>query len=106
MGEAIKIRASVQGELTEIRFLMPHPMETGQRKGPESGKLIPAHFIQSFSLTANGALLVGGQLNTSISRNPLFSLYARGLKPGDRIAVEWSDTKGDRRRDEVIVAVS
>jgi sulfur-oxidizing protein SoxZ len=105
MGEAIRIRAILQGELTEIRFLMPHPMETGQRKDPASGQRIPAHFIQSFSLTANGALLVGGQLNTSISRNPLFSFFARGLKAGDRIAVEWSDTGGDRRRDEVIIAV-
>ena len=105
MGEAIKIRASLQGDIAEIRVLMPHPMETGQRKDPDSGQLIPAHFIQSFSLTVNGALLVGGQLNTSISRNALFSFYARGLKTGDRIAVEWSDTRGDRRRDEVIVAV-
>ncbi|MCM8613069.1 thiosulfate oxidation carrier complex protein SoxZ [Accumulibacter sp.] len=104
MGEAIRIRASLQGELTEIRFLMPHPMETGQRKDAGSGQLVPAHFIQTFSLTANGALLVGGQLNTAISRNPLFSFYARGLKAGDRIAVEWSDSKGDRRRDEVIIA--
>jgi len=105
MGEAIRIRARLQGELTEIRFLMPHPMETGQRKDASSGQLIPAHFIQSFSLTANGTLLVGGQLNTAISRNPLFSFYARGLKAGDRIAIEWSDSRGDSRRDEVIIAV-
>jgi len=105
MGEAIRIRASPQGDLTEIRFLMPHPMETGQRKDPASGQLVPAHFIQGFSLRANGALLVGGQLNTSISRNPLFSFYARGLKAGDRITVEWSDSRGDSRRDEVIIAV-
>ncbi len=104
MGEAIRIRASLQGEVTEIRVLMPHPMETGQRKDAGSGRLIPAHFIQSFSLTANGALLVGGQLNTAIARNPLFSFYARGLKAGDRIAVEWTDSRGDRRRDEAIIA--
>ena len=32
MGDQIKIRAQIQGEITEVRILMQHPMETGQRK--------------------------------------------------------------------------
>ncbi|MBN8450051.1 MAG: thiosulfate oxidation carrier complex protein SoxZ [Candidatus Accumulibacter sp.] len=103
MAEPIKIRATLQGDITEIRVLMPHPMETGQRKDPESGKVVPTHFIQTFSLSANGNLLVSGQLNTSISRNPLFAFHAIGLKAGDRIAVEWTDTKGDKRLDEAVL---
>ena len=103
MAEPIKIRATLQGAITEIRVLMPHPMETGQRKDPESGKVVPTHFIQTFSLSANGNLLVSGQLNTSISRNPLFAFHAIGLKAGDRIAVEWVDTKGDKRLDEAVL---
>lgn len=103
MADPIKIRATVQGDLTEIRMLMQHPMETGQRKDPASGKTIPAHFIQTFTLSANGKPLIEGQLNTSIARNPLFAFRARGLKAGDKIVANWGDTQGDRRSDETVV---
>ncbi len=103
MAEPIKIRATLQGDLTEIRLLMQHPMETGQRKDPANGRLIAAHFIQTFTVSANGKLLVEGQLNTSVSRNPLFAFRSKGLKAGDKIVVSWIDTKGDQRSDEAAV---
>lgn len=103
MSEAIKIRATLQGEVTDIRIMMPHPMETGLRKDPASGKAIPAHFIQTFTVSANGKALIEGQLNTSVSKNPVFAFKARGLKAGDRIAVAWQDSQGDRRNDEAAV---
>lgn len=81
-------------------MLMQHPMETGLRKDPADGKTIPAHFIQNFSLSANGKLLIEGQLNTSISRNPLFTFRAKGLKAGDKVVVSWIDSRGERRSDE------
>lgn len=104
MAEAIKIRAALQGEITEIRILMQHPMETGQRKDPASGNTIPAHFIQTFTVSANGKLLIDGQLNTSLSRNPLFAFRSKGLKAGDKIVVSWVDSRGDKRSDETAVA--
>lgn len=104
MAEPIKIRATLAGEITEIRMLMQHPMETGQRKDPASGHRIPAHFIQTFTVSANGKPLIEGQLNTSISRNPLFTFRAKGLKVGDKIVVNWTDTEGDQRKDEATIA--
>lgn len=106
MAEPIKIRATQQGELTEIRVLMQHPMETGQRKDPASGKLVPVHFIQTFTVSANGKPLIEGQLNTSVSRNPVFAFKARGLKNGDKLAVSWTDNQGEKRSDEALVAVA
>jgi sulfur-oxidizing protein SoxZ len=105
MAEAIKIRTTLQGELTEIRILLQHPMETGQRKDPASGQTIAAHFINTFTLSANGKPLVDGQLNTSISRNPLFAFRAKGLKAGDKIVASWIDSKGDQRSDEGWVTI-
>lgn len=110
MTEPIKIRAVLLPalpnelrDLAEIRILMQHPMETGLRKDPASGKTIAAHFIQTFTVSAGGKILVEGQLNTSISRNPLFVFRARGLKVGDKVVVSWIDTQGDRRSDETFV---
>lgn len=106
MSEPIKIRATQQGEITDIRILMQHPMETGQRKDPATGKLVPAHFIQTFVVSANGKPLIEGQTNTSVSRNPVFAFKARGLKAGDRLVVSWRDNKGGERSDEALVGTS
>jgi sulfur-oxidizing protein SoxZ len=102
MADAIKIRAQIQGEVTDIRILMQHPMETGQRKD-EKGETVPVNFIQTFSILHNGKPLIDGQLNTSISKNPLFAFKARGIKAGDRLTVAWNDSAGDKRQDEISV---
>jgi sulfur-oxidizing protein SoxZ len=102
MAEAIKIRALLQGEIADIRILMQHPMETGLRKD-DKGQTTPAHFIQNFAVSLNGKPLIDGQLNTSISKNPLFTFRARGIKSGDKLLVSWQDNIGDKRQDEFIV---
>ena len=85
MSDPIKIRATLQGELTDIRVLMQHPMETGQRKDAASGKLVPSHFIQTFLVSANGKPLVDGQLNTSVSKNPVFATSWSSAGPTARV---------------------
>ncbi|MCX7897774.1 MAG: thiosulfate oxidation carrier complex protein SoxZ [Rhodocyclaceae bacterium] len=47
---------------------------------------------------------MSGQLNTSVSRNPVFAFKLKGAKPGDKISVAWKDNKGDSRTDEATVA--
>jgi sulfur-oxidizing protein SoxZ len=106
MSEPIKIRATLQGEFTDIRILLQHPMETGQRKDVATGKLVPLEFIQTFLVSANGKTLIEGQLNTAVSKNPVFAFKARGLKAGDKVVVSWADTKGEKRTDEALVAAS
>ena len=103
MSDQIKIRAQIQGEITDLRILMQHPMETGQRKD-EKGQTLPMHFIQTFSVLHNGKLLIDGQLNTSVSKNPLFTFKARGIKAGDKISVNWIDNNGAKRQDEITIA--
>ena len=103
MAEPIRIRAQVQGEVTDIRILMQHPMETGQRKD-DQGRTLAAHFIQTFTVCLNGKALLEGQLNTSIAKNPLFTFRARGIRAGDTLTVAWVDNTGARRQDEIAVS--
>lgn len=103
MAEQIKIRALTQGEITDIRILLQHPMETGQRKD-DKGQTLAAHFIQTFSVSHNGKPIIDGQLNTSVSKNPLFAFKARGIKAGDKLTVAWLDNTGDKRQDEFTIA--
>jgi sulfur-oxidizing protein SoxZ len=103
MADPMKIRAQMKGDLAEVRVLMSHPMETGQRKDND-GKTVPAHFIQTMSIALNGKTVVSGQLGTSVSRNPVFGFKIKGAKAGDKVAVNWIDNKGDKRSDEATVA--
>jgi len=99
----MKMRATAQGGVTEIRVLMAHPMETGQRKGPD-GKLVPAHFIQNVTVRMNGKTVVEGQISQAVSRNPVFSFRVKGGAKGDKVEVSWIDNKGESNKIESAVA--
>jgi sulfur-oxidizing protein SoxZ len=103
MADPMKIRAQLKGDVTEVRVLMSHAMETGQRKDA-AGKVIPAHFIQSLTVEVGGKKIVDGQVGTSVSRNPVFGFKMKGAKVGDKVVVSWVDNKGDKRSDEAVVA--
>ena len=104
MAEPMKIRAVLLGERGEIRILMMHPMETGQRKDAK-GDLVPAHFIQSVVVTLNGEVLLDAAWSQGISRNPFLGLRAKQASPGDRVSVTWTDTKGEKRTDEAVLTL-
>lgn len=103
MADPMKIRASLQGEVADIRVLVNHPMETGARKD-SAGNLVPAHFIQSLTVTVAGKTVVDAQIGTSVSRNPVFGFKVKGAKAGDEVVISWKDNKGDSRTDKAAVA--
>jgi sulfur-oxidizing protein SoxZ len=103
MADPMKIRAQMKGDVAEVRVLMSHPMETGQRKDND-GKTIPAHHIQTITVALNGKTVVSGQTGGSVSRNPVFGFKVKGAKAGDKVTVSWVDNKGDKRSDETSVA--
>ena len=103
MAGPMKMRASLAGGNTDVRVLMSHPMETGQRKGSD-GKPIPMHFIQNLTVKVNGRTVVEGQISQAVSRNPVFSFRLKGGAKGDRIEVSWLDNKGESNTIEGVVA--
>jgi len=103
MAGPMKMRATAQNGVTEIRVLMAHPMETGQRKAAD-GKLVPMHFIQNVTVKLNGKTVVDGQISQAVSRNPVFSFRVKGGNKGDKVEVSWVDNKGDSNKTETTVA--
>jgi sulfur-oxidizing protein SoxZ len=99
----MKMRATLGKGFTDVRVLMNHPMETGQRKDAE-GKLVPMHFIQNLIVKVNGKTVVDAQISQAVSRNPVFSFRLKGGAKGDKIEVAWVDNKGDSNTTEVAVA--
>lgn len=103
MADPMKIRAALKGDVAEVKILMGHPMETGQRKDG-AGATIPAHFIQTMTVEVGGKKVIDGQIATSVSRNPVFGFKVKGVKAGDKVVVNWVDNKGDKRTDEATVS--
>src|SRR6266545_3342680 len=99
----MKIRATFAGGFTDIRVLMTHPMETGQRKDPD-GKLVPLHFITNVTVKVNGKTAVDSEISQGVSRNPVFSFRLKGGARGDKIEVSWLDNAGETSSIETAVA--
>jgi sulfur-oxidizing protein SoxZ len=103
MADPMKIRAALKGDVADIRVLVSHPMENGQRKD-SAGNAIPAQFIQQMWVEVGGKTVIQGQIGTSVSRNPVFGFKVKGAKAGDKVVIKWRDNKGDTRSDEATVA--
>ena len=103
MPDPMKIRANVVGDSTEVKVLMSHEMETGQRKDAQ-GKVIPAWFIQNVAITHAGKTVLAAQWGTAISQNPFLSFRFKGGAKGDKVQVTWTDSRGDKRTDEATIA--
>ena len=102
MADPMKIRAALQGDTIEVRVLMAHEMETGARKDA-AGKTIPAHFIQQVNATHNGKVIFSAQWGPAIAKNPFLSFKFKGANKGEKIQVNWTDNKGDKRTDEATI---
>jgi sulfur-oxidizing protein SoxZ len=98
MPEAIRMRVKLDGDLADVRVLIGHPMETGLRKDPKTGEPVPLHFIQTVTATLNGTPVLEAQWSQAMARNPYLQFRVRGAKPGDEIAIEWQDNRGESNR--------
>ena len=105
MADPMKIRATVQGDKVEVKVLMAHEMETGQRKDA-NGVTVPAHFIQTVTATHNGKTVLSAQWGPAVSKNPFLSFSFKGGKPGEKVVITWTDNKGEKRTDEAVIAAA
>jgi sulfur-oxidizing protein SoxZ len=103
MAGPMKMRATLASGYTDIRVLMTHPMETGQRKDAD-GKLVPVHFIQNVTVRVNGKTVVESQTSQGVSRNPVFTFRVKGGARGDKVEVSWLDNHGETSSIETQVA--
>lgn len=102
MAEPMRIRATLKGDVADVRILMRHPMETGTRK--TSSGVVPLHFIQNVTVQHNGKVVLDAEWSQAISRDPFLGMRFKGAKIGDKVTVTWTDNKGDKRTDEQSVS--
>ena len=103
MADPMRIRAQQKGDVTEVRVLMAHIMETGQRKD-SAGNTVPAHHIQTVTATWNGKPVLSANFGPAVSQNPVMNFTFKGGTKGDKVIVTWTDNKGDKRTDEAVIS--
>jgi len=99
MADPMRIRAAARDGVVNVKVLMAHEMETGQRKDA-SGKLVPPHFIQNVRATHQGKVVLSAQWGPAVAKNPFLEFTFKGGRKGDKIVVTWEDNKGESRTDE------
>ncbi|GAB1576532.1 thiosulfate oxidation carrier complex protein SoxZ [Bordetella petrii] len=99
----MRIRATAKEGVTEIKVLMSHIMETGQRKD-SNGQVVPAHFIQSVTVKLGDRTVLQAEWGPAVSRDPYLAFKVKGGEKGEKVAVTWVDNKGESRTDETKVS--
>ena len=109
MADDIKPRIRVpaspkKGEVIEIKTLITHPMESGQRKD-SAGKPIPRNIVNTMSVTYNGKPVMQAKLEPAISANPYVSFFLRVEESGT-LAFTWKDDDGAEHKAQHKITVA
>lgn len=95
MAGSIKVRTSTRDGVTTVRAIIRHPMDTGYQSNPETGEIIPAHYIENVEIYHNDRLVMQCDWSRAISRNPYLSFRFSGASPGDKLQITWQDNLGE-----------
>lgn len=101
----VRVPSSVKkGEVFEVKSLISHKMETGQRKD-ENGETIPRMIINKFTATFNGKEVFSADWAPAISANPYMAFYMKAEESGD-LVLSWTDDNGETVTKTVKVNVT
>lgn len=89
----IKVPDSAKvGEIIEVKTLITHVMETGNRKDKD-GSIVPRDIIHSFAAKFSGQEVFRAEFGPGISANPYLSFQMRVPGPGS-FEFSWVDDHG------------
>ncbi len=92
-----------KGGVFEIRVLIQHPMESGQRRD-EYGKQIPREIINAFHCTYGGEEVFRAEFFPAIAANPFLSFTALAVESG-LVTLSWTDDHGATQFESVEIVV-
>ena len=101
----VRIPGSVKkGDLVEVKTLIAHEMESGQRKDT-AGAIIPRKIIKQFEAKYNGKTVFAADWGSSVSSNPYQSFYLRAQESGT-LDCAWTDDDGSVYRSSTKITVA
>jgi sulfur-oxidizing protein SoxZ len=93
-----------KGDLVEVKALVAHVMETGQRKD-SSGNVIPRNILSKFTCTVNGKEVFSADFEPAIAANPYIQFRFKAEESGP-VVLTWTDDKGVKIIGEDKIAVN
>jgi len=91
------------GEVIEVKTLVSHVMETGQRRDKD-GKVVPRNIIHRFTATFAGKPVFSAVLHPGISANPYIAFHMRAVASGE-FELTWVDDAGATTVEKVPLTV-
>ena len=92
------------GDVIEIKTLLPHIMESGQRKD-KYGKPVPCKIINKFACEFNGKPVFTANLEPAIAANPYLQFHAKVEESGT-FKFSWTDDDGTVTTAEETITVT
>lgn len=89
----IRMRGKSVAGVAEIKALIKHPMESGVRMNQKTGKPFPALFINTLTVTVNGATAIESQWSGAVSSNPYMAVQVKA-NTGDEVKIALTDNTG------------
>jgi sulfur-oxidizing protein SoxZ len=93
-----------KGELVEVKALVSHVMETGQRKDSK-GAVIPRKILNKFACTVNGKQVFAADFEPAVSANPYIQFKFKAQESGP-VVLTWTDDDGTQIVGEEKITVS
>jgi len=98
-------RKVARGEVFQVKSLISHRMESGQRKDKKTGKKIPKKIINRFIARFNGREVFSADWYPAISANPYMAFYLRATESGT-LELVWFDDDGSEYRKSSKIQVT
>ena len=96
-------KEAAKGEVIQIKTLVSHVMESGQRKDAQ-GKPIPRKIINKFTCEFNGKPVFSCDLEPAVAANPYLQFTARVEESGT-FRFTWIDDDGTVTATEEKIAI-
>jgi sulfur-oxidizing protein SoxZ len=93
-----------KGDIVEVKALVSHVMETGQRKDA-NGNTIPRKILNKFVCTVAGKQVFAADFETAVSANPYIQFKFKAMESGP-VVLTWTDDDGSTIVGEETITVS
>jgi sulfur-oxidizing protein SoxZ len=97
-------KVAKKGDIVEVKALVSHVMETGQRKDSK-GDVIPRKILNKFTCTVNGKEVFSADFEPAISANPFIQFKFRAQESGP-VVLTWTDDDGTKIVGEEKITVN
>lgn len=91
------------GDIIELRTLIKHPMETGNRKN-SSGQIIPKNIIKYLKIMYDKQIIFSAEFGSGISENPYISFYMK-VDDSPNVLIVWEDDRGTQWSKEILLNI-